>query len=144
VYLRGRWYQPQLGRFTARDPVSTLVGQTRPDSPYPYADNDPLDRVDPLGSSDLFDFIGQRELGQPVQGRPVGAVPAGHRHRMWGVGLPPGHVYFTDDGDRVPAAARARADQNEDNGNNEAQEGPPCLWCDPIPGVPEVPEIPVV
>ena len=57
--------------------------------------------------------------------------------------FPPGHVYFTDDGDRVPAAARAKADQNEDNGNNEAQEGPPCLWCDPIPGVPEVPEIPV-
>ena len=62
---------------------------------------------------------------------------------VWGVGLPPGHVYFTDDGDRVPAAARAKADQNEDNGNNEAQEGPPCLWCDPIPGVPEAPEIPV-
>ena len=59
VYLRGRWYQPQLGRFTARDPVSTLVGQTRPDSPYPYADNDPLDRVDPLGRFALFDFIGQ-------------------------------------------------------------------------------------
>ena len=37
---------------------------------------------------------------------------------VWGVGLPPGHVYFTDDGDRAPAAARAKADQNEDNGNN--------------------------
>jgi RHS repeat-associated protein len=57
VYLRGRWYQPQVGRFAARDPLSTLVGQARPDSPYPYADNDPLDKVDPLGTFALFDFI---------------------------------------------------------------------------------------
>src|SRR5947207_15133156 len=46
--------------------------------------------------------------------------------------------------DRVPAAARAKADHNEDNGNNEAEEGPPCLWCEPSPTVPEAPEVPEI
>jgi hypothetical protein len=44
----------------------------------------------------------------------------------------------------VPAGARAKADANEDNGNNEAQHGAiPCGWCIPIPIIPAVPVVPV-
>ncbi len=320
VYLRARWYEPDTGLFTSRDPLSTLVGQTRPASPYPYADSDPLDKVDPAGKFALFDFIGQllsflqeppawlhcwehpdpgNDLGRHekcFQGRgplwtrgwnmsedclngdegclgdlwnsgaeekaahalainelarqeeswwsrfkddqlglgtyisqdidwEVGDNPgvpgvapdigyAGFRIDIvtketniyevkryegesttadvdaqlqryqdtalywyditfqrgtelqhwattfpvyphwytifptevyvWGLGNKPGHVYFADDGDRVPSGARAKADENEDNGNSEAEQGaPPCVWCIPIPIIPEVPVVPV-
>ncbi|MCA2216599.1 DUF6531 domain-containing protein [Jidongwangia harbinensis] len=49
VYLRARVYDTTTGRFTARDPLSTQLGQTDVVSPYAYANNSPLDYVDPTG-----------------------------------------------------------------------------------------------
>ena len=52
-------YQPELGRFTARDPMPEN-GQilftnlpdgimTNPPHPYDYADNNPINKTDPSG-----------------------------------------------------------------------------------------------
>jgi RHS repeat-associated protein len=49
LYLRARVYDSTVGRFTARDPISTQLGQTGVVSPYAYANNSPQDFVDPTG-----------------------------------------------------------------------------------------------
>ncbi len=59
VYLRARDYDSTVGRFTARDPVAAMVGQTDPNSPYAYANNDPVNMVDPTGDFALGESIGQ-------------------------------------------------------------------------------------
>jgi RHS repeat-associated protein len=43
VYLRARWYQPQVGRFARRDPVQLEANS------YLYASGDPINRIDPQG-----------------------------------------------------------------------------------------------
>ncbi|MDP9794451.1 RHS repeat-associated protein [Catenuloplanes nepalensis] len=50
VYLRARYYRPDLGRFTTRDPISVLGGAGHTANPYVYAGNDPLNVIDPLGT----------------------------------------------------------------------------------------------
>jgi RHS repeat-associated protein len=46
-FMRARYYDNDLGRFLSEDPIwSTNI--------YPYADNNPLSGVDPLGTSPLF------------------------------------------------------------------------------------------
>ncbi|KUL41259.1 DUF6531 domain-containing protein [Actinoplanes awajinensis] len=320
VYLRARWYSPAEGRFDSRDPLSVLIGSSRPASPYPYANDNPLNMVDPLGRIALFDFLSQLVIGlqglsgwqncwenpdpgnslsrhqKCFQGKgplwtrgwgfksdclsgvedclndtwnsgaqekaahalainelarqyetgwqrfkddqlgfgvtmskqidwEVGDNPGvpgvdpdigyqgfridivtkekniyevkrykGEETRtevdnqlqryqdtglhwydivwergtelqqwastfpvyphwytifptevyVWGLGLPAGHVYFTDDGDKVPAGVRTKGDLNEDNGNSEAENGVfGCGFCIPIPIIPEVPLVPV-
>jgi RHS repeat-associated protein len=44
VYLRARYYDPRTGVFLSRDPIEDLT-----ESPYGYAENNPLNLVDPLG-----------------------------------------------------------------------------------------------
>lgn len=58
VNLRARHYAPGLGQFTTVDPLDTVEGSPV-QGPFSYVDNDPLNRVDPLGlrSSDV-DFAG--------------------------------------------------------------------------------------
>jgi RHS repeat-associated protein len=48
--LRARTYDTTLGRFTSRDLVSPLAGPSQAANPYAYANNDPLNAVDPLGT----------------------------------------------------------------------------------------------
>ncbi|WP_161668728.1 RHS repeat domain-containing protein [Kallotenue papyrolyticum] len=64
VYLRARWYQPQHGRFTSRDPFAGW--QRKPPSlhPYLYSYNDPINRIDPSGRA-------SREC-QSLPAQPVG------------------------------------------------------------------------
>jgi RHS repeat-associated protein len=50
-YLRARYYNPNTGQFTSRDPLETQTGQ-----PYEYANNDPLDNSDPSGAFCLGDI----------------------------------------------------------------------------------------
>lgn len=49
VNLRARDYDPSLSRFTTPDPRDGLDGTPVVANPYHYADNDPLNRVDPTG-----------------------------------------------------------------------------------------------
>jgi hypothetical protein len=58
VDLRARDYDPGVGRFTSRDPISTYVGRTDTVSPYSYGNNDPVNSVDPTGESALAASIG--------------------------------------------------------------------------------------
>ncbi|BBA36824.1 Rhs-family protein [Methylocaldum marinum] len=45
VYYRARYYDPSIGRFTARDPVGYLDGLNR----YAYVGNNPINFTDPNG-----------------------------------------------------------------------------------------------
>ncbi|MCP4110574.1 MAG: hypothetical protein GY749_34470, partial [Desulfobacteraceae bacterium] len=49
VHLRARYMAPGLGRFTAPDPLPGVDGTPTVANPYHYADNDPLNKIDPLG-----------------------------------------------------------------------------------------------
>ncbi len=48
-YLRNRNYDPTTATFTTKDPLDGLNGTPTVANPYHYADNDPLNKVDPLG-----------------------------------------------------------------------------------------------
>lgn len=57
VYLRARWYLPALGRFSTIDPEDGVTGTTTVANPYQYADNDPVNRLDPTGRRATDDDI---------------------------------------------------------------------------------------
>jgi RHS repeat-associated protein len=48
-YLRARYYDPSLGRFTAADPLRGSLGASGPFQIYAYANNNPLNLYDPAG-----------------------------------------------------------------------------------------------
>jgi RHS repeat-associated protein len=50
IYLRARVYDAEIGRFITPDPLSQQTGGANPVHPYVYADNDPLNLADPLGT----------------------------------------------------------------------------------------------
>ncbi|MDM7885920.1 beta-1,3-glucanase family protein [Curtobacterium sp. RHCKG23] len=58
LMLGARAYDPSTGRFTATDPLGPVAGSAATTTPYPYANNDPLNLIDPLGlratSDDAF------------------------------------------------------------------------------------------
>ena len=59
IYLRRRWYDPDLGRFTCPDPLADLTGPSQARNPYIYAYNDPVNFSDPLGTLPFqFDALG--------------------------------------------------------------------------------------
>jgi RHS repeat-associated protein len=50
-----RYYDPQTGRWTQKDPIGGSVGKIGSGNPYVYADNEPNMQVDPSGKGDPFD-----------------------------------------------------------------------------------------
>ena len=61
LFMRARYYDPQLGRFTQRDPVGGAQGPNL----YQYAAGDPVNRLDPFGTfwgSELF-WAGEKFMG---------------------------------------------------------------------------------
>ena len=67
VYLGDRVYDPQTRQFLTRDPLPGLLGEAASQVPYAYANNDPVNLVDPTGrrplSRDEFDEIQDRYTG---------------------------------------------------------------------------------
>jgi RHS repeat-associated protein len=49
IYLRNRYYDPEIGRFISPDPVFGDVANPQALNPYVYADNNPVNFRDPLG-----------------------------------------------------------------------------------------------
>ncbi|MFA7060096.1 MAG: RHS repeat-associated core domain-containing protein [Pedobacter sp.] len=49
VYLRKRYYDLETGRFLSKDMFSGFVAQPQSENPYPYAQNNPVNWIDPLG-----------------------------------------------------------------------------------------------
>ena len=66
-YLRARYYDPSIGRFTSKDPIESGM------SSYAYCENNPVNRVDPTGliptaseAADMADHI--YNSGKPLSG----------------------------------------------------------------------------
>jgi RHS repeat-associated protein len=57
VYMRNRWYAPELGQFLSQDPL----GYTDSYNLYAYVGYDPINRTDPLG-------FGRRGFADPLLG----------------------------------------------------------------------------
>ncbi len=58
-----RYYDPTIGRWTQRTPVGGSLAETTKPNPYVYADDDPVNEVDPSGkagitNSQIVDCIG--------------------------------------------------------------------------------------
>jgi RHS repeat-associated protein len=49
LYLRARYYQPEVGRFITKDPWVGLTGRPGTLNPYPYVTSNPINRIDPGG-----------------------------------------------------------------------------------------------
>jgi len=54
VNLRARWYATGQGRFVARDPFAGVMEHPQTLAPYPYAENNPVNRIDPAGNLAFF------------------------------------------------------------------------------------------
>jgi len=68
IYLRARFYDPDLGRFLSPDPISVPTDPPAARNPYAYAANDPLQFTDPLGTAILVPggLIGQLAKGAAI------------------------------------------------------------------------------
>ena len=55
-HYRARWYAPQLARFLAPDPLPGDAANPASLEPYAFLDNDPVNRVDPLGTQSASTF----------------------------------------------------------------------------------------
>ena len=56
-YLRARYYDPRLGRFSTMDPVAAVPTEPRSLHRYAYAFNDPVNRRDPSGGFGLAEAM---------------------------------------------------------------------------------------
>ena len=48
-YLRARWYDGQVGRFTRADPMTSILNRNGGDNAYVYVSQNPINSVDPSG-----------------------------------------------------------------------------------------------
>ena len=69
IYLRNRYYSPQLGRFISKDPFSGYTQNPQTKNGYPYCNNNPISFADPLG----LDYTNYNVSFTPI-GTAVGAL----------------------------------------------------------------------
>jgi RHS repeat-associated protein len=55
--LRQRWYGQAVGRFTTRDPVEGTVCSPLSFNPYIYANDDPVNHLDPSGQQAIAEYL---------------------------------------------------------------------------------------
>lgn len=55
-YLRARYCNPITGRFMSRDPEDGKIFHPGTLSTYPYAEDDPINRLDPTGRNDTREY----------------------------------------------------------------------------------------
>ena len=60
IYMRNRYYDPELGRFLTADPLGYIDGP----SMYHYGANDPLNNGDPLGLESMRNFLTPADRAQ--------------------------------------------------------------------------------
>jgi RHS repeat-associated protein len=88
-YYRARYYSPALGRFMQTDPI----GDCDDFNLYAYVDNDPTNKTDPTGLSDLAETWGSRRRGcegSTADSCTAGGVPRENRMR----GSSTGSTYY--------------------------------------------------
>ncbi|XXT19469.1 RHS repeat-associated core domain-containing protein [Sorangium sp. So ce429] len=87
VNMRGRMYDPRIGRFLTTDPIvqAPLSGQSW--NPYSYVGNDPLNHVDPSG----FQAESETLLGSQAPGllEDDGVTPSPNQYQVTVRGPPP-------------------------------------------------------
>jgi RHS repeat-associated protein len=75
IHLRAREYAPSSGMFTQRDALDGTTGTSVATDPYHYADNDPINRVDPTGYSPAPTNDSQtNDDGTGQDGKPVTTI----------------------------------------------------------------------
>jgi RHS repeat-associated protein len=101
LHLRNRDYDPVTGTFTTRDPVDGQDGTPTEANPYHYVDNDPMNKVDPLGLSpdDLImdPCSGSRDFKYKVRDGFAGYLKAFGLVRVVHAANGPGELYCSDD-----------------------------------------------
>jgi len=58
IYLRARYYDPATGRFTTRDPFPGEEDNPQSLNRYVYAENNPINRIDPSGKLAFLAVVG--------------------------------------------------------------------------------------
>jgi RHS repeat-associated protein len=129
VYLRARWYNPQQGTFTARDPFEGFAEQPYSLHPYQYGLSDPVLMTDPTGRAAAVDPSGgiSREACKAIHW-----VWTGDIGTQRGYCLPPPPPPQEDP---TGAAARVHGGAQSDDGSPDcAQPQPQSGWDDLLRG----------
>ncbi|MEW6182336.1 MAG: RHS repeat-associated core domain-containing protein [Bacillota bacterium] len=56
IYMRARYYNPELRRFLSKDPLMGSITEPQSLDAYGYCENDPVNRIDPSGEAFIDDF----------------------------------------------------------------------------------------
>lgn len=67
-HMRARYYDVMTGKFLSRDPLWPMLWKVQEINPYCYANNNPTNNIDPLGTGGLLKWLIEKLLG-------IGGVP---------------------------------------------------------------------
>jgi RHS repeat-associated protein len=86
MYLRARYYDPEVGRFVTRDPMPGLILSPKTLNRYTYVGNNPINFVDPSGLWEIS--LGAKIGAMLAGGGEIGISDVGIFYRLkGGVGL---------------------------------------------------------